>query len=97
MAVERCFTINPGVLSSVLCGQKSFDGTVRDQDQNPESGRSTPDLWTIIELLIPGNNNSAYKTLSTPTVRPSSTQEPANAIETLHVNPLKKQEHNPEY
>jgi len=41
----------------MLCGQRSFDGTVRDQDQNPEAGRSTPELWTIIELLIPGNNN----------------------------------------
>ena len=29
LAVESCFDINLGVLSSVLCGQRSLDVTVR--------------------------------------------------------------------
>ena len=48
---------NLGIFSSVMCGLRSLDATVRGRYWNPEAEGSTARLWTIRELLIPGNIN----------------------------------------
>ena len=58
----------------MLCGW-SLDATVKGGDRNPEAGGSTPELWTIIEFLTPGN----IVPYDIPTLGPRSTQEAASS------------------
>ena len=57
LAVECCFTISPGVLSSVLCSLWSLGATERGQAWTPEVGDLSPGHWNTRELPIPWNIN----------------------------------------
>jgi len=92
MAVESCFTINLGVLPSVLCEQRSLDATVRGQDWNLEAGGSNPDFgpsensWpqgTLIDESLP----QSLLTYTETKLHPRASKQ----CKTLHINSLAKQ------
>ena len=65
LAVENFFTINLGVLSSVLYGWRSLEVTVRE-GLKARGMRLNSKIENIRELMIPGNINRQELTQKSP-------------------------------